>query len=56
VVWSGGDLRGAGRALRCAVDVAARLAAVEPHHPAVPKDAFGALRLPLLPVPKVPPK
>ncbi|MFE2425528.1 GMC oxidoreductase [Streptomyces sp. NPDC059373] len=33
-----------------------RLAAVEPHHPAVPKDAFGALRLPLLPVPKVPPK
>ncbi len=32
-----------------------RLVAVEPHHPAVPKDAFGALRLPLLPVPKVPP-
>ncbi|MFE9255088.1 GMC oxidoreductase [Streptomyces sp. NPDC006879] len=33
-----------------------RLAAVEPLHPAVPKDAFGALRLPLLAVPVVPPK
>ncbi|WP_455360360.1 GMC family oxidoreductase N-terminal domain-containing protein [Streptomyces sp. SYSU K21746] len=34
----------------------ARLAAVEPRRPAVPKDAFGALRLPLLAVPEVPPK
>lgn len=33
-----------------------RLPAVEPRHPAVPEDAFGALRLPLLPVPGVPPK
>lgn len=33
-----------------------RLPAVEPRRPAVPEDAFGALRLPLLPVPKVPPK
>ncbi|WP_455352486.1 GMC family oxidoreductase N-terminal domain-containing protein [Streptomyces sp. SYSU K217416] len=33
-----------------------RLAAVEPRRPAVPKDAFGALRLPLLAVPEVPPK
>jgi cholesterol oxidase len=33
-----------------------RLAPVEPKSPAVPKDAFGALRLPLLPVPEVPPK
>ncbi|MEU3353376.1 GMC family oxidoreductase [Streptomyces sp. NPDC037389] len=31
-----------------------RTAAVEPRHPAVPKDAFAALRLPLLPVPRVP--
>ncbi|GHG65529.1 GMC oxidoreductase [Streptomyces griseocarneus] len=31
-----------------------RLAAVEPCSPAVPKDAFAALRLPLLPVPEVP--
>ncbi|MFJ9693570.1 GMC oxidoreductase [Kitasatospora sp. NPDC101183] len=33
-----------------------RVAGVEPLDPAVPKDAFGALRLPLLPVPTVPPK
>ncbi|MFI9204808.1 GMC oxidoreductase [Streptomyces sp. NPDC053048] len=33
-----------------------RLAAIEPLHPAVPKDAFAALRLPLLPVPEVPPR
>jgi cholesterol oxidase len=33
-----------------------RLPAVEPRRPAVPEAAFGALRLPLLPVPKVPPK
>lgn len=34
-----------------------RLAAVEPARPAVPKEAFGALRLPLLlPVPEVPKK
>ncbi|MEW2575871.1 GMC family oxidoreductase [Streptomyces syringium] len=32
----------------------ARVAAVEPRSPAVPKDAFGALRLPFLAVPKVP--
>jgi cholesterol oxidase len=31
-----------------------RIAAVEPLAPAVPADAFGALRLPLLPVPRVP--
>ncbi|EME99508.1 GMC family oxidoreductase [Streptomyces mobaraensis NBRC 13819 = DSM 40847] len=31
-----------------------RVAAVEPREPAVPKDAFGALRLPFLPVPPVP--
>ncbi len=31
-----------------------RLAAVEPVRPAVPKDAFGALRLPFLAVPEVP--
>ncbi|MCF6526029.1 GMC oxidoreductase, partial [Streptomyces sp. JJ36] len=31
-----------------------RVAAVEPAHPAVPEDAFAALRLPLLPVPAVP--
>ncbi|MFD9127229.1 GMC oxidoreductase [Kitasatospora sp. NPDC059571] len=31
-----------------------RVAAVEPSRPAVPSGAFGALRLPLLPVPKVP--
>ena len=30
------------------------LAPVPPRRPAVPEDAFGALRLPLLPVPKVP--
>ncbi len=33
-----------------------RLAAVEPVRPAVPKEAFGALRLPFLAVPEVPPK
>ncbi|MFF4538915.1 GMC oxidoreductase [Streptomyces aureus] len=33
-----------------------RLDAVEPHHPAVPADAFGALRLPFLGMPAVPPK
>jgi cholesterol oxidase len=33
-----------------------RLAAVPPVAPAVPEDAFGALRVPVLPVPKVPPK
>ncbi|MEV6005449.1 GMC family oxidoreductase [Streptomyces sp. NPDC051976] len=33
-----------------------RIAAVEPVAPVVPEDAFGALRLPLLPVPAVPPK
>ncbi|WP_200308859.1 GMC family oxidoreductase N-terminal domain-containing protein [Streptomyces adelaidensis] len=33
-----------------------RLRPVEPRNPAVPADAFGALRLPLLPVPTVPPK
>ncbi|MGW0840306.1 GMC oxidoreductase [Streptomyces sp. NPDC002787] len=33
-----------------------RLRPVEPLHPAVPADAFGALRLPLVPVPTVPPK
>ncbi|MEI5524089.1 GMC family oxidoreductase [Streptomyces brasiliscabiei] len=33
-----------------------RLAPVAPLHPAVPSDAFGALRLPLVPVPVVPPK
>lgn len=33
-----------------------RLAAVEPKAPAVPADAFGALNLPLLAVPAVPPK
>ncbi|MDX3516460.1 GMC family oxidoreductase [Streptomyces scabiei] len=33
-----------------------RLCPVQPLHPAVPADAFGALRLPLLPVPAVPPK
>ncbi|MET9646554.1 GMC family oxidoreductase N-terminal domain-containing protein [Streptomyces syringium] len=32
----------------------ARVAAVEPRSPAVPKDAFGALRLPFLAVPEVP--
>jgi cholesterol oxidase len=31
-----------------------RIAAVPPVAPAVPEEAFGALRLPLLPVPKVP--
>ena len=31
-----------------------RVAAVEPRRPAVPAGAFGALRLPLLPVPEVP--
>ncbi|MFG2195281.1 GMC oxidoreductase [Streptomyces sp. NPDC048639] len=34
----------------------ARLAAVQPKEPAVPEDAFGALRLPVLPVPVVPKK
>ncbi|MFK0281515.1 GMC family oxidoreductase N-terminal domain-containing protein [Streptomyces sp. NPDC090499] len=33
-----------------------RLQAVEPHRPAVPAGAFGALRLPFLGVPAVPPK
>jgi cholesterol oxidase len=33
-----------------------RVAAVAPTSPAVPEDAFGALRLPLLPVPEVPAK
>ncbi|MGO4459738.1 FAD-dependent oxidoreductase [Streptomyces sp. M-16] len=33
-----------------------RLAAVEPARPAVPKEAFGALRLPFLAVPAVPPR
>ncbi|MFE2935184.1 GMC oxidoreductase [Streptomyces sp. NPDC059278] len=33
-----------------------RLAAVEPRSPAVPKEAFGALRLPFLGMPAVPPK
>jgi cholesterol oxidase len=33
-----------------------RLKAVEPRHPAVPADAFGALRLPFLGMPTVPPK
>jgi cholesterol oxidase len=32
-----------------------RLSPVPPRSPAVPEDAFGALKLPLLPVPKVPP-
>ncbi|MDJ1135947.1 GMC oxidoreductase [Streptomyces iconiensis] len=32
-----------------------RLEPVPPRQPAVPEDAFGALRLPLLPVPSVPP-
>ncbi|GAA1920584.1 GMC family oxidoreductase [Streptomyces sodiiphilus] len=34
----------------------ARLSAVAPRSPAVPDDAFAALRLPVLPVPQVPPK
>ncbi|WP_208883049.1 GMC family oxidoreductase [Streptomyces armeniacus] len=34
----------------------ARLPAVRPRTPAVPEDAFAALRLPVLPVPAVPPK
>ncbi|MER6091719.1 GMC family oxidoreductase [Streptomyces bluensis] len=33
-----------------------RLNPVEPRHPAVPENAFGALRLPFLGVPRVPPK
>lgn len=33
-----------------------RLTAVEPVRPAVPKEAFGALRLPFLAVPEVPPR
>lgn len=33
-----------------------RLTAVEPRSPAVPKDAFGALKLPFLGLPAVPPK
>ncbi|NEC63122.1 GMC family oxidoreductase [Streptomyces sp. SID9727] len=33
-----------------------RLTAVEPQAPAVPKEAFGALRLPFLGIPAVPPK
>ncbi|WNZ09163.1 GMC family oxidoreductase [Streptomyces sp. 11x1] len=33
-----------------------RLTPVVPLHPVVPGDAFGALRLPLMPVPTVPPK
>ncbi|WP_371617477.1 GMC oxidoreductase [Streptomyces sp. NBC_00454] len=34
----------------------ARLSAVEPARPAVPKEAFGALRLPFLAVPEIPPR
>ncbi|MGW3495161.1 GMC family oxidoreductase N-terminal domain-containing protein [Streptomyces sp. NPDC001020] len=34
----------------------ARVEPVQPRHPAVPKEAFGALRLPLLGIPAVPPK
>ncbi|MBN0044288.1 GMC family oxidoreductase [Streptomyces actuosus] len=34
----------------------ARLNPVEPKHPAVPQEAFGALRLPFLGIPAVPPK
>ncbi|MER7763147.1 GMC family oxidoreductase [Streptomyces sp. NPDC097619] len=37
-------------------DAYRRLAAVEPTAPAVPKEAFGALRLPFLAVPEVPPR
>lgn len=33
-----------------------RIAAVEPKSPAVPAEAFGALRLPFLGMPAVPPK
>lgn len=33
-----------------------RLTPVEPKHPAVPQEAFGALRLPFLGIPAVPPK
>ncbi|MFD7949216.1 hypothetical protein ACFV5K_41105, partial [Streptomyces sp. NPDC059744] len=33
-----------------------RLAAVEPKAPAVPKEAFGALKLPFLGLPAVPPR
>ncbi|MFE7212557.1 hypothetical protein ACFU93_21685 [Streptomyces sp. NPDC057611] len=33
-----------------------RLRPVEPRHPAVPADAFGALRLPFLGMPSVPPR
>ncbi|WP_329118468.1 GMC family oxidoreductase [Streptomyces sp. NBC_01465] len=33
-----------------------RLAAVEPVSPAVPKDAFGALKLPFVAIPPIPPK
>ncbi|MFJ3757215.1 GMC family oxidoreductase N-terminal domain-containing protein [Streptomyces sp. NPDC090080] len=33
-----------------------RLRPIEPHRPAVPAEAFGALRLPLLDIPAVPPK
>jgi cholesterol oxidase len=34
----------------------ARLSAVAPKNPAVPADAFGALKLPFLGMPAVPPK
>ncbi|MGW6540179.1 GMC oxidoreductase [Streptomyces sp. NPDC055051] len=37
-------------------EVYARVAAVEPKSPAVPAEAFGALRLPFLGIPAVPPK
>ncbi|MDX3643411.1 GMC family oxidoreductase [Streptomyces sp. MB09-02B] len=37
-------------------EVYERLTPVQPLHPAVPADAFGALRLPLMAVPTVPPK
>ncbi|WP_406252497.1 GMC family oxidoreductase [Streptomyces atratus] len=37
-------------------EVYERLSAVEPRSPAVPKDAFGALKLPFLGLPAVPPK
>ncbi len=33
-----------------------RVTPVQPKNPTVPQDAFAALKLPLLPVPKVPPR
>ncbi|MBA0054360.1 GMC family oxidoreductase, partial [Streptomyces sp. AJS327] len=33
-----------------------RLTPTPPHHPAVPPHAYGALHLPTLPIPKVPPR